>query len=215
MKNTLWVFGDSFTYGDGCHPGNDYYEWCKDDVGQTWDKIVADHFNVNVKNFGVSGNCNELIFDSFFDVLDEIRKDDMVSIGITSPLRQPYYNPTSKQIEFNVNSAHVKGQFIKLPDAHRHALVDYLILFYNSMESLNVWEAIWGKRLNNISNMLTRLDIKNFNWKVKKYQSNYESISRATRAEIDDYHWSFSGHESFAKEVIKQLELKYFFRIFI
>lgn len=208
MKNTLWVFGDSFTYGDGCHPGEHYYEWCEGNVGKTWDKIVADHFNLEVKNYGVQGWCNELITDSFFNVLDQTIEGDIVCIGYTAPIRQAYYNPATKQIEFNCTSVEIEDQFKELPKAHRYALVDYLSLFLSPLEASRVWDDIWTKRNRNFGNMLSRLGINSFHWKVDEYRTNYETITLATRGKIDDDHWSYLGHKGFAKEVIKQLELK-------
>ena len=60
-KNTAWFFGDSFTYGDGCRKGFEYYE--KYPNGKLWTTIVSEKLNLSEKNLGRPGNSIPMILN--------------------------------------------------------------------------------------------------------------------------------------------------------
>ena len=68
--NTLWTFGDSFTFGHGCRPDGplpEYYNNYKKDGDDTWPNLLGSMLNTKVKNFGKCGASNDYILDSIID----------------------------------------------------------------------------------------------------------------------------------------------------
>ena len=60
MKNNIWFFGDSNTYGHGLRYGFDYYDKNSDLRKPHFTKLLT-HFKCNPVNFGSCGTSNEEI----------------------------------------------------------------------------------------------------------------------------------------------------------
>jgi hypothetical protein len=84
MINTLWTFGDSFTYGNGCLPKNIYaIQYKKSDKDKIWPEIVSTELNFKLKNIGMGMFSNDKIIDSIIQNYEYINKNDIVIIGKT------------------------------------------------------------------------------------------------------------------------------------
>ena len=91
--NKLWTFGDSFTESflpkpncEVIHWRHHYIEW-KGYVPKIYGEVLAERWNMELKNYGMGSWDNYSIFESFCEVFDKIGKDDIVIFGWTSPER--------------------------------------------------------------------------------------------------------------------------------
>ena len=72
--NTLWTFGDSFTFGAGCRPdgpvylptgpSTEYYDNYKNNLDDIFPELLGKMLNLEVKNFGRSAVSNDYIIYS-------------------------------------------------------------------------------------------------------------------------------------------------------
>lgn len=79
----LWTFGDSFT-AEYQYNGYDSYSRYKDIKGyeiKTWPKILSEKFGMVLNNMAVRGSSNYDIMNSFIDIFNAMRPNDMVIIG--------------------------------------------------------------------------------------------------------------------------------------
>lgn len=84
----LWVFGDSITYGIGV------------EKEQRYGDIIADKLKLPMSNVSEIGSSP--IWAANQILRSDIRKDDIVILGITQPERFPYYNKEHKKL-YHVN----------------------------------------------------------------------------------------------------------------
>ena len=73
--NKLFVYGCSFTYGNGCLPAEPYaqqYKKSEDDL--IWPKIVAKEIGFKLYNYGMGAISNDIIFDNIIETFDDVKK---------------------------------------------------------------------------------------------------------------------------------------------
>ena len=94
--NRLWVFGDSFSAGNGCYPEEVYppkYKQTENDL--IWPEILAKELKMELNNRAMGLNSNDKIIDSIIDNYYSILEGDIVIIGKTFPSR--FDIPTKKR----------------------------------------------------------------------------------------------------------------------
>jgi hypothetical protein len=85
MANTLWTFGDSFTEGFG-HWAKKYIEW-KGYKPPNFSDILSKDLSFIKKNMGEGGSDNYTIFENICKNIWEIKENDFVIIGWSTPVR--------------------------------------------------------------------------------------------------------------------------------
>lgn len=85
----LITFGCSWTYGDELgDPSDDTYR-----LEHVWGGLVAKHYKLEFVNHGYPGASLTSIRDAVtWYVANDLRDDDILMIGLTSPERQSWYN---------------------------------------------------------------------------------------------------------------------------
>ena len=80
---TIWIFGDSFV-------DNKSFEVRTDIINphDSWCKIVGDHFNQPVHNFGKCGSSPDYTYYMFRNARDMIQPNDTVIVAVTSIYRR-------------------------------------------------------------------------------------------------------------------------------
>ena len=63
----LWVFGDSFTAGNGCLLNEDYTRYKISNEDLVWPEIVASKLNFKLINLGMGAYSNDKIIDSIIE----------------------------------------------------------------------------------------------------------------------------------------------------
>jgi hypothetical protein len=212
MRSTLWVFGDSFTTGDGCietrgiRDGNTkyYYEYKKigDDI---WPNHLGKMLNLNIKNYGISGASNDKIIDKIIDESDNFKKNDLVVIQKTFSQRfdiphinglQTHYGESLNTMSEDLkNNPHIKDK-LKL-----ETILNYGVLFSDNI----LFKERQDKRFNFIKNSVELKVLKCYMWDIFDFLSSYENIFQHTGGRIKDSHLSFNGHKRFADNNYKLL----------
>lgn len=86
--NTVWTFGDSFTFGAECNSEiqynqDSYYKKYYQESFDIWPNILGKMLGYKVKNLAVCGASNEMIMETIIDSFDYINKNDIVFIQKT------------------------------------------------------------------------------------------------------------------------------------
>ena len=82
-KKHLWVFGDSFTAGNGCLANELYTKYKESDEDIIWPEIVSKKLDMPVINIGMGMFSNDKILDSILERYDYICEEDLVIISKT------------------------------------------------------------------------------------------------------------------------------------
>ncbi len=204
--NTLWTFGDSFTFGHGCRVDGPDPEYCynyKTDSDDIWPNHLGNMLNLEVKNFGKCGASNDFIIDCIIDQFDFIKENDYVVIGVTYHHR---FDAPSKY------SKALSAIFWRLEDLNNFSGSDReemetLVNFQYHFASNELYKKRYLKRINFLNKILKQKKINTFIWDVEYMQSStrFEKIANATNGEINDWHFSFKGHRDFADLVHKKI----------
>lgn len=81
MKNTLFVFGCSYSSRFEESGINKEYKTYKNGWPKSWPEILSEKLGMNLINKSKGGLCNDDIFERFCIESDKIKKDDIVIIG--------------------------------------------------------------------------------------------------------------------------------------
>lgn len=211
----LWCFGDSFTAGHGCRPGDEYYDKYSNDRHQIWTKLVAEELGLEEKNLGIPGNSNPNIIKQVLENLSELKKVDTVILSSTLPFRTVLYNNHTEEIapvttdiilwpENNPDGDYFIQRYFK-NDRERKLLLDYMYTFRMPYEKQ--WTRYYEKQLCNIQVHLLGLGIKVYFWSHKIWEapSPFQIISTATKGKIIDGHWSWNGHQDFSNYLLQRI----------
>lgn len=199
----LWTFGDSFTEGykpkhntKTKHWRHHYIDW-KGYVPKVYGEVLAEKFGFELRNYGMGSWDNYSIFESFCKVINEIKSDDVIIFGWSSPERfrivgnDGYWKQMAPSYEKN-------GDI-------KHSLSDNTIdeLFVNRMnrkysEEINHW-------INLINFTFKSIPIIHWTPFVSEVNSHYfcgfETIRDETNGLIDDGHFSESGQVELANKI--------------
>ena len=81
MKNRLFTFGCSYTapyVGNNIPTYKTYYDYKGGQFPKTWPELLSNKLNLSLSNYGIGGAGNDLIFETFCDKSDELKKGDIV-----------------------------------------------------------------------------------------------------------------------------------------
>lgn len=200
----LYTFGDSFTEGLGCRPGDEYYELYHTIDNKTWPEIVSNAYNLELINLGHGGCSNEMIIDSILNEWDNINKDDIVIISKTYSHR------------FDIPAFPSKNKLITVwgPSWFDFPLIKNwpgLDILKNYLTLFRFDTSLYDTRHYNYLNFIkTQLEItKGANvvfWETDKNIKNLETITTATNGKIVDGHFSYQAHYDFSKWIINKIE---------
>jgi hypothetical protein len=207
MKNTLWAFGDSMTFGHGCNvdcKSNTRLEYLPykkvgDDI---WSNHLSKMLDYNVINLGKNGASNDYIFDSIIDNFDNINKNDIVIINMTLhgrievPMGNNIINVLSSYENYGINIANDGEQ-------DKQEKIETIINFQYYFSNHQFYKDRHIKRFNFIKKRL--LKEKNvrfvFLWSLEEdlgIYASFQTIYDATNGVVNDTHFSFNGHFNFA-----------------
>lgn len=217
MGKTLWVFGDSFTFGNGCRedcPNNQYFFNYKKEHDDIWPNHLAQLLGMSIKNFGKNGASNEYIFDTIIQNFNQIQENDVVVISKTIFGRIEVPNDNSEWVSIfstrewkskyrsELWSNYLGSNFI---DEELRIILDFQHRFSNH----ELYKKRYDERFNFIKNVLIDLNkVKScFVWDVqdKNLLDKFELISQDTNGVINNLHWSFKGHYDFSRFVYDRI----------
>jgi hypothetical protein len=208
MKNTLWAFGDSMTFGHGCNvdcKSNTRLEYLpyKKEGDDIWSNHLSKLLNYDVINLGKNGASNDYIFGSIIDNFDYINEGDIVIINMT--LHGRIEVPIGDEI-VNALSSYENEMKIRGYDSggDRQEKIETIINFQYHFSNHQFYKDRHIKRFNFIKNrLLNEKKVKYvYLWSLEEVDSglysSFETIHKATNGAVNDTHFSFNGHLNFA-----------------
>lgn len=236
-QNKLWCFGDSFTAGDGCirspkeNPYSpitlSYRKYLNKQDGEEiliYPDYVSNHFNLELVNTARGGASNEMIFDTLYTNIKDIKKDDYIIIGISyferfdiwmdnilSPTNVGSIS-TTPDIVFEQNGLSRRGALEIILNRNHNVFKDRLIKQIKAIKYLlnsvcdNV--CIWTH-----DNDLIELDDENIFLMPAEYTKftsfmydNKMALAQETNNIVPDGHFGEPGHKLWADYIIKHFE---------
>jgi hypothetical protein len=204
MNNTLWTFGDSFTYGNGCLPNNIYTaQYKKSDKDKIWPEIVSTELNFQLKNIGMGMFSNDKIIDSIIENYEYINKNDIVIIGKTFYHRFDIPNfENNELITISPNPENFLSQNYTKSEIQS-------ISYFSSIMDSNLFKKRQDIRFDFLEKLLIKKQVKKcIIWDVATTWDLYQTIRTETNNEIYDHHWSYKGHYDFSNYILNKLKSK-------
>ena len=206
--NKLFVFGCSFTKGNGCLEGEPYtLKYKKSDKDLIWPEILAEELNLKLYNFGEPGKSNGGIIDSIIENFELIQKDDFVLIQKTFPYRfeAAFRQPKSLQHKLFTVTPHTYDLLLYegYSKEESNALCMVSVINDNIAFSKKT-EGLFNFIKKSILNKGARVCMI---WDWMDYEDKYQIIQQADKT-INDAHWSYEGHRMFAEEIINNIKYK-------
>lgn len=199
----IWFFGDSFTQGANCHPGDSYYEKYHTDDCLRWTEIVANYCNAVEVNYGTQGWGNIQILDSLLSQGENISPNDIVIVGASDGSRTMAFQQTAINIIAISTSHWLLEDDNEIDKEYKESMINYVVNcrgpFFQKHELYDTELMI--KTLNIIKPSQYVV------WGTDKW-FDFEFISDQTNKEINDNHWSYNGHKQMANWIISHLETK-------
>jgi hypothetical protein len=208
--NKLFVFGCSFTFGNGCLPHEQYplnYKKSKEDL--IWPEIVANEIGYKLRNHGMGAISNDVIFDNIMEIFDMVSEGDIVILQKTfthrfdiAPRRkknQPYV----KKFLTITPQSHQTLKYEGYDDSEIESILYNTWLMDNELNDMRV-----DNRFNFFKKLLLLKGVKKcIHWDVLNYidENIYERIQEHSNGEIIDAHWSYNGHREFSKVILNKL----------
>lgn len=217
MKNTLWTFGDSMTFGHGCNElcvsetKEDYLPYKKegDDV---WTNHLSRFLNYDVINLGKNGASNDYIFDTILDNFENIKENDVVIINMT--LHGRIEVPIGNEI-MNVLSSYENALKIIRDNMgeENDEKIETILNFQYHFSNHQFYKERHRKRFKFIKDRLKEDKKVRFIylWSLEDDDAIYRSfqtIKDDTRGKINDTHFSFKGHLDFAHYLYSTMDTK-------
>lgn len=207
MKNTLWTFGDSMTFGHGCNDlcrsetKNDYLPYKKegDDI---WVNHLGKMLNYNIVNLGKNGASNDYIFDTIIDNYDKFNQDDIVIVNMT--LHGRIEVPFDDEV-YNVLSSYENAIKIIREGNNEEEMekINTVINFQYYFSNHQFYKERHRRRFKFIEDrILNEKKLRFFYiWSLEdddKIYRSFTTIKDETNGKINDTHFSFKGHLNFA-----------------
>jgi len=190
MKQKLYIFGDSFSAGFSFESNwtNNYVNW-KGYTPKGFDEIISQKLNLELINLADNASDNYSILQKFCDNVKNIKKNDLVIIGWSSPLR--FRLVSNDWITILPNYDKFSTKEIDKTKISESTLIEILlnrddIRYCNEVNS-------WIKLLNNLDKNIIhwtpfdqRLDC--------MFLNKFETIFAETNGKLNDWHFSENGH---------------------
>ena len=212
MKNKVWFFGDSFTFGEGCVNevnGQPHPYLKRHPEGKLWTDIVGDFLNRDKVNLGVSGCSNQHVLEEMVLYLPKIKRDDIVIVGTPIGARYKVYvgHDLNKFLHINQGSFDQTSRKIEIThdESYNKELNGVLekYLYEYIMPSSYTYESHYTNLIEKILIELNNRGVHTLLWDFNEF-GKHERIREVT--DIDDYHWSWEGHRTWANKCINKLK---------
>lgn len=197
---TCWFFGDSFTRGDNCHRGDEYYEMTYIDGCKRWTELVSEHLNGIEKNCAWGGNSNQHILHELICNLINYKEGDWVIVGDTRPCRVINFEQGEVR---NTISDSLNGYTKGTSESILNYIVDEIIP--NEKE----YEIYYQKMYISLLEFLKHKKINTLFWKHTDFWSptfKLETIASDTNGKLTDGHYSWGAHKRKAEIIINRID---------
>ena len=201
-----WYFGCSFTYGAGCIPGDKYYDNYYKPGDKHWTTIVSEALSIEEINKDQNSASNMFILNSLASNIQDINSGDFVVIGMTDPSRVGFYhsntdNSVKQMSAVAFDQVYPEGRFSRyMSEREFKAVQEYSICLQGPNEKK--YESYYERIFKSYCSLLNKNNIKTYMWGFPNW-TDHETITFATKGKVEDRHWSYNGHRTFAEEVLR------------
>ncbi len=204
ITRTLWTFGDSFTESylpkDDCivtHWRHHYIDW-KGYVPKVYGEFLSERWGMELKNYGMGSWDNYSIFESFCKVVNQIKEEDIVIFGWSSPERYRIIGNSGfwKQMAPSYDRSYEVGHNLS------ESTIDELFVNRTHIkyaDEVNNWIKLINFALKDVSVIHWTPFKTNINVPLI---NNLETIKQETNSFVNDGHFSENGQ----KELSHMLE---------
>lgn len=211
--NTIWGFGDSFTFGHGCRPDGpltEYYNEYRREGDKVWLEWLGEWKGMKTVNRGSCGVSNEYIFDSVIGDYNSIESGDIVIIGTTLWGRRdvPVFLDEGKGAVYKwlplLSIIEAGGEVVgtnTMSIDDRNTLVDFQLKFGEH----HLWKERWVNRFDFLKGILHNKGIQTLLWHINDTESKEMERIRDC-SPYNDSHYSFGGHKSWGEYLMRRLE---------
>jgi hypothetical protein len=190
MKKKLYIFGDSFSAGFAFESNwtNNYINW-KSYTPKGFGEIISQNLNLELINLAENASDNYSILQKFCDNVKNIKKNDLVIIGWSSPLR--FRLVSNDWITILPNYDKFSTKEIDKTKISESTLIEIL---------LNRDDIRYCNEVNSWIKLLKNLDKNIIHWTPFDqrfdcmFLNKFETIFIETNGEINDWHFSENGH---------------------
>ena len=206
MQNSIWFFGDCFTWGAGCRPEQPYYQW-KKPGDKLWTEIVCEHFNmIEEKPFYKMGATMYVIVN-FISSLNKIKEGDIVVIS-DSEVKSTLSISRNKKNISSISAYRLEDFEQWHNEEEKHIVTSFIDNQVKPYEK--IWEDFYVNLIEHLAKELKVRRINTLFWSHYEWKNNnkYETVAQATNKEINDPHFSWKGNKQFADYIIKRIENK-------
>lgn len=206
-KGVVWAFGDSFT--DSFIPPdwkNDfrhkYVDW-KGYIPKVYCEIIAEHYDMEFKNFGLSGGDNYSILEEFSKESANIKEEDIVIIGWSNVDRFRLVAEYGEWVSLLPNYDHMLFRFKDISESTLMEIFNNRMTKKNYLSEINNWIKLIDTTLKNVRHVHWTP----FNQKINALKIHkMNTIEMETKGLIRDGHFSEIGHEEISQILIKMIE---------
>jgi hypothetical protein len=198
----LWTFGDSFTesYNPKYEWSRKYIEW-KGYTPKVYGEVISERLGYELINKGLGGSSNQTILETICNSVDDIKSDDIVIIGWSSPIR---FRLVDEWGEWQHMIPHSLFNFEKMGGVGVESVLEILENRYHIKYSKEVesWIKLINKSLS---------DCKVIHWKYHRDGLNVnlitdkENVNKETGGLVNDGHFSENGQIEIANSLIEIL----------
>ena len=206
MQNSIWFFGDCFTWGAGCRPEQPYYEWKKPE-DKLWSEIVCEHFNMIEQKPYYKMGATMYIIVNFISALNKIKKGDIVVIS-DSEVKSTLSISRNKKNISSISSYDLNSFDLWHDEEEKNVVTSFINYEIKPYEK--IWENFYISLIENLAQELKVRGINTLFWSHYEWKNKnkYETVAQATNKEINDPHFSWKGNKQFADYIIKRIENK-------
>lgn len=209
MKNNIWFFGDSNTYGHGLRYGFDYYDDNPDMRKPHFTQLLARHFKCNPVNFASCGSSNEDIKFRLINQMHKFNEGDYVFIQLTYSARTNIFTDMGEFESINTSF----GEEVRIKGRVSDESIESLKEFQNNFLDKNA-SKYETRDLLTIFSIKKELELRKINMIIVTNGVLHESIKKhlkwftieeETDGKVDGYgNLGFTAQKPFADFIIKQ-----------
>lgn len=227
----IYIFGDSYSYGDGLIFGNKLQPKPKN--YEFFPNLLSKKFNKKLINLSKSGGCNWEILETILQSIPKITNDDIVVASTSFPARTFMINHYSERQIIGSRNDIYTNDTLFWKDWKTKSLSEQEIILKNFEENScgkslkeihdstrkyvrdvlepqsSLWESQWTSLfLNTLNSFCIPKNIPYILWPVSN-SKEYETIIQATSGKIKDYHWSWKGSHEHGEYLYNNILNKY------
>jgi hypothetical protein len=203
--STLWTFGDSLTDGFRSNDiwAKKYVDW-KGYIPLTYGELISKEINYDLINLGKGGSDNYTIFESFMKNIDKIKNGDIVIIGWSEVGRFRLSTKSNTWTSFVPN---FDNNLTNMKNVSNQTIMEVCVNRLSDVyiDEVNIW-------INFIKKVIK--DFKIINWSTFNqgkingiFISEIEQITKDTKGEINDAHFSEIGQKQLSEILLTNIKI--------